>query len=145
LQKKHDLFNIAQVDHLSYKCSSKESFENMRAMFEENSEFIFQSIISLRRIAYIKLKEPIATDLGNILYIELQDQKPDNSQKEKYDHVEVFPVNISYDEMVKKIGELDIIVEVKRPHHLTHNIDIGDEFFLVVLMGPCWIKSRVLR
>lgn len=140
--QKHSLFDAAKLDHFGYKCASKESFEQMREMFEQNSQFVYQSIISARRIAYIKLKEPISTKLGNILFIELQDQKPDGSQKEKYDHVEVYATDILYEEMVKKISEVDTIVEVKRLHHSTHNIDLGDGFTFSCTHGSLLDKIK---
>jgi predicted metalloenzyme YecM len=140
--EKHQLTNAAKVDHFGYKCASTESFERMRSMFEQQSEFIYQSIISARRIAYIKLTQPIPTALGDISFIELQDQKPDGSQKEKYDHVEVYPVGQSYDQMVHAIGTLDTVIEVKRPHHSTHNIDLGDGFSFSCTHGPLLDKIK---
>jgi predicted metalloenzyme YecM len=140
--QKHSLLDAAKVDHFGYKCASKDSFESMREMFEQNSEFVYQSIISARRIAYIKLKKPISTKLGDILFIELQDQKPDGSQKEKYDHVEAYAMEIPYDEMVKKISELDTVVEIKRPHHSTHNVDLGDGFSFSCTHGPLLNKIK---
>lgn len=140
--KKHDASSFIAADHLGYKCASTESFEQLKKIFEENSEYIFQSIISSRRIAYIKLKEPILTDLGDIAFIELQDQKPDGSQKEKYDHVEGYPIGMSYDDMVKKLGELDTVIETPRPHHPTHDIDLGDGFSFKCEQGALLDKIK---
>ncbi|MEN9560736.1 MAG: YecM protein, partial [Candidatus Parcubacteria bacterium] len=99
--EKHDLVGRAQADHLCYKCDSKDSFERIREMFEGASEYIYQSIISRRRIAIIRLKKGIGTDLGIINFIELSDQKPDNSQKDGFDHIEAYAVGRSYEEMIR--------------------------------------------
>jgi predicted metalloenzyme YecM len=53
----HSLTENIRVDHFCYKCGSHERFESLRALFEQESHFIFQSLISQRRIAVIKLKK----------------------------------------------------------------------------------------
>ncbi len=83
---KHSLQGKTGADHICYKCDSKESFDNIRALLEFESEYVYQSIISKRRIAYIKLKSGISTALGEINFLELSDQKPDGSQKNGFDH-----------------------------------------------------------
>ncbi len=126
--KKHSLKGRAQVDHICWKCFSRESFESMRATFESESDFIYQSIISKRRIAYIRLKKGVETELGTIYFLELSDQKPDGSQKEGFDHIEVYPITISYDDMIRELETLEAVVKVERPHHTTHDVDIGEGF-----------------
>jgi len=124
--QRHGLVGKTAPDHLCYKCGSHGSFEIMRAMFEQESQYIHQAIISGRRIAYIKLKQPIETVLGQIWFIELSDQKPDNSQTDSYDHIEVYGTQMSYDEMVAQLEQSGAnVVKVERPHHTTHNVDIG--------------------
>ncbi len=126
--KKHTLKGRAQADHICWKCASKESFESMRAMFEDESDFIYQSIISKRRIAYIRLKKGIETELGTIYFLELSDQKPDGSQKEGFDHIEVYPLSLSYDDMIKEFEVSETVIKVERPHHTTHDIVLGEGF-----------------
>lgn len=123
---KHSLQGRARADHFCYKCGSAESFEHMRKMLEGESDFIFQSIISRRRIAYIRLKNPIETVLGSVEYLELSDQKPDKSQMEGFDHVEAYPVGWSYEDMITMFedGEETVMLE-ERPHHTTHSIIIA--------------------
>ncbi len=140
--QKGNLADVVKIDHLGYKCESNESFEQARAVFEQNSEYIFQSIISLRRIAYIKLKQPITTDLGDLWFVELQDQKPDGSQIEKFDHVEGYSVGISYGEMVEKISGFETIIESKKSHHPTHDVDLGDGFSFKCTYGPLLDKIK---
>ena len=124
------LKEIAKADHICYKCASSEIFEKIRKLFENT--WFYQSIIAGRRIAIIKLKEPINTSLGEISLLELSDQKPDGSQTNKFDHIEIYPVGISYEELVFYLEDKDLnVVKVERPHHTTHDIKIGD--FLIRL------------
>lgn len=58
---KHNFVNRTEADHICYKCGSKESFEKIKSILEYESDYIYQSIISKRRIAYIRLKKGIET------------------------------------------------------------------------------------
>lgn len=118
-----------RVDHFCYKCGDSETFESLRRILESESTFIYQSIISQRRIAIIKLKRGIETSAGTLNLLELSDQKPDNSQKDSFDHVEIYPTKESYEELVESViknGER--VAEVKRPHHTTHDLMISEQF-----------------
>ncbi|MBY0472909.1 VOC family protein [Patescibacteria group bacterium] len=138
----HGLVGKTAPDHLCYKCGSHESFEAMRAMFEWAGEYIHQTIISGRRIAYIKLKQPIETALGPTWFIELSDQKPDNSQIDSYDHIEVYGTQITYDEMVAHLERGGAtVVKIERPHHTTHNVDING-FTFSCTQGPLIEKIK---
>ena len=139
---KHSLIGRAQVDHICYKCESKESFESMREIFEGEGRYIYQSIISKRRIAIIRLTKGIETSLGVINYLELSDQKPDNSQSDSFDHIEVYAVGRSYDEMIAELASSERVIKVERPHHTTHDIDIGSGFLFRCTQGPLIKKIR---
>jgi len=139
--KKHSLGGIAKADHICYKCSSSESFESIREIFESESKFIYQSIISGRRIAIIGLFEDIDSSLGKISYLELSDQKVDGSQKEGFDHIEAYPIKGTYKEMIDKLKS-EKIKEVVRPHHTTHDIDIGDGFLFRCTTEPLLEKIK---
>ncbi len=139
---KHGLPGKARADHICYKCDSKESFERMREMFEGASEYLYQSIISKRRIAIIRLKRGIPSSLGQINFLELSDQKPDNSQRDSFDHIEAYPVDQSYDDMVKVLEVTERVVKVERPHHTTHDIDIGGGFLFRCTHEPLIEKIR---
>lgn len=142
--QKHSLVAKVAPDHICYKCGSKESFQAMREMFEQHSHYVYQAIISGRRIAYIKLQVPIESALGQIWFIELSDQKPDGSQKDSYDHVEVYGTSISYADMVgvlKRAGEP--VMHIERPHHTTDDIDIGLGFSFRCSPGPLIEKIKI--
>ena len=139
------LSSKARSDHICYKCDSSEKFELMKKMFEDksNSVFIYQSIISGRRIAYIALKRAIKTVLGDILFLELSDQKPDGSQTDRFDHIEIYPVSMTYNELVEAMKQTGVDVnEVVRPHHTTHDSDIGGGFLIRLTEGPLLDKIK---
>lgn len=140
--EKHGLEGVVKADHICYKCESKESFESIRAIFEQNSEYIYQSIISKRRISYIKLKRGIETVLGTINFLELSDQKPDGSQVNGFDHIEVYGVAISYDDIVSRLEKSEKVIKVERPHHTTHDVEIKDGFFFRCTQEPLVEKIR---
>lgn len=133
-----------RADHLGYKCASSESFEHLRRVFEGESQFIYQSIISNRRIAIIKLTEPLHTRAGDISYVELSDQKPDGSQVEGFDHLEMYAAFESEAVLIEKLRSLGILlVEDIKPHHTTHNIKILDSFLLKIEAEP--LIDKIMR
>ncbi|HVY72857.1 MAG TPA: VOC family protein [Candidatus Paceibacterota bacterium] len=139
---KHNLVGRAAPDHMCYKCGSRAKFEEMREMFEQNSKYVYQTIISGRRIAYIKLQTPIESVLGPIWFVELSDQKTDGSQKDAYDHIEVFATAMTYDEMVNEFKHAgQNVIHVERPHHTTDDVDIGG-FLFRCTQGPLIEKIK---
>ncbi len=123
------LVSFAAADHICYKCSSSEEFESLRAMFEHESIFLYQSIISQRRIAIVKFTQPIGTILGDIWLLELSDQKPDGSQASGFDHVEIYPTTGSLESLVETIeANGTSLQKVVRPHHTTFDLTIKDNF-----------------
>lgn len=140
--RKHSLAGNMQADHICYKCDSSEVFENIRAMLERESIFIYQSIISDRRIAYVHFKEGIRTELGTIWYLELSDQKQDGSQKNGFDHIEAYPITGTYEDQIGKLQQTEIVEHVERPHHTTDDIDIGSGFLFRASRGPLIKKIK---
>jgi predicted metalloenzyme YecM len=129
------LIKGVSLDHVCYKCSSNEEYENIRRMFEYEDIFVYQSIISKRRIAYIGLGESLQSIFGAVNYLELSDQKPDNSQESKCDHVEPLPININYKEMVELFEKHSLKTEISnKPHHQTYDIIL-----------PCGVKLKLSR
>ena len=139
----HALAGIARADHVGYKCDTRKMYEELREMLEPESAFVYQSYISGRRIAVIKLNQPFETALGPVSTLELNDQKPDNSQRRGFDHVEVYPVSTSYETLVEKLrvqgAELE---EVVRPHHTTYDIALGGPFKLKLTREPLVEKIK---
>lgn len=119
----------ATADHICYKCASSEEFDVMRAMFESNSTFVYQSIISNRRIAIVKFQVPIETSLGPIWFLELSDQKPDGSQKSEFDHIEIYPKVGSMMNLATALETKGVVGEkIVRPHHTTFDVFIDGSF-----------------
>jgi hypothetical protein len=142
--RKHDLKDMAEADHICYKCGSTERFEQMRRMLEGESEYIHQAIISGRRIAYIRLKKSISTALGEITFLELSDQKQDGSQRDGFDHVEMFPVGISYDDLAAKLeGGGEVLKKVVRPHHTTYDLTLESGF--LIRLEPDALIEKIKR
>lgn len=139
---KHQLVGRVRVDHLCYKCESRDSFEKIREMLENESEYVFQSIISGRRIAIVRLKGGVETSLGTINFLELSDQKPDGSQREGFDHVEVYPVGWTYEELVRELQEVEVVKKIERPHHTTHDITLKDGFIFRLTEEPLIEKIK---
>lgn len=125
--EKHNLTKRAKADHICYKCSSSKSFEDIRKLFESESQWIYRSIISERRIALIKLKKSIESMLGEINLLELSDQKLDGSQKEGFDHIEIYPSDGNYNNLINYLNSRKIYpIKVERPHHTTYDIKINN-------------------
>lgn len=118
----NNLADLLVVDHVCYKCESEKSFEEWRKVFEQNSKNIYQAIISKRRIAMITMAVPLISTVGEIKYLELSDQKPDNSQAEGFDHIEFFPKNKSIEELLQIFDEKNIVYEKDVKPHITQYI-----------------------
>ncbi|MEN9649774.1 MAG: hypothetical protein RL094_741 [Candidatus Parcubacteria bacterium] len=141
--EKNSLESTVLVDHFCYKCGSSETFESIRKLLESESYFIYQSIISNRRIAVIKLKKGIETTCGTLWFLELSDQKPDNSQINSFDHVEILGNGVSYEELVNSLTEKgENVIETKRPHHTTHDIELSDKFSVKLSRVPLINKIK---
>jgi predicted metalloenzyme YecM len=139
----HDMGNIVRADHICYKCDSSEEFESMRALFEHESAYVYQSIISKRRIACIRLARGITTSIGIITCLELSDQKPDGSQACGFDHVEIYPIDMSYDALVEHCTEKGIVLtKDEKPHHTTYNTTLPDGFEIKLTHEPLIEKIK---
>lgn len=141
--ERHQLAGRAMADHVCYKCASTESFHAIRAMFEGESVFVYQSIISKRRIAIIHFRNPIKTVLGDIDILELSDQKPDGSQVDGFDHIEIYPTTGSTNELVDYLRSRDVTIDTAdRPHHVTHDLVIENGFKVRIEDGPLLEKIK---
>lgn len=125
------------ADHIGYKCATTEEFERLRAIIEMESSFIYQSFISGRRIALCKFKKPLSTVAGDIHFLELSDQKPDGSQKSGFDHVEIYPVRETMEQLVLFFAEQGSdFVQTVRPHHATYDQKLLPTFSIRIEPEP---------
>ena len=141
---KHHLAGKAIVDHLGFKCASAEEFVAMRAIVESASVYVHQSIISGRRSAYAKLRQGIATSLGEVHFLELADQKPDGSQKSGFDHIEVYPAGEgTYESILATLKKNDEqVIHVERPHHVTDEVTLPSGLVVRLEPGPLIEKIK---
>ena len=131
------------LDHLCFKCASHEEFEQVRAMLEPNSLYLYESWISSRLIAILKLEKPIETTVGVITFIELQDQKPAGTQKGGFAHVEAYPVGVSYKDVLEMLHAKDVtVVEDQTPHHPIHEVELSPSFVFRLEQEPVIEKIK---
>lgn len=127
----YGLIELVVADHICYKVSSVDNFEEMRRTFEKDNKWLYQNIISKRRIATIRTNQHIETLVGKIDLVELSDQKPDGSQTDGFDHIEIYPVNLTYEDLVSNLKGRGLEVkEIVRPHHTTHDIKLNGGFIV---------------
>ncbi len=132
-----------RADHLGFKCSTTAEFEAMRTLLEGRSAFLYQSIISQRRIAICRLTIPLQSACGPIEYIELSDQKPDLSQLRGFDHVEVYPSDGNVPRIVAALEARGIaIASSHRPHHMTFDTRLTEQFMLRIEQEPLITKIK---
>lgn len=137
------LQGLCVPDHIGYKCNSAEEFESLRTLLEQESFFLYQSYISGRRITIFKLKVPFQTSFGDIHFLELADQKLDGSQHSGLDHLEVFPLHQTFENLVEKLLSQNIsIAKVDRPHHVTWDISLSEDFKLRLESEPLIEKIK---
>ena len=136
--------SVAKADHLCYKCGTTDEFEAIRALFEVDCAFVYQSIISNRRIAIIKFSTSIPSSLGDIWFLELSDQKPDGSQESGFDHVEMYPTGGTMDALAIDLEKKGVTVEkVVRPHHTTYDVVVQGTF--KVRIEPDALVEKIKR
>ena len=140
---RHEMANQLLADHIGFKCASSEEFIAMRALLENASVYTYQSIISARRIAICKLREPLLTACGPVQFVELSDQKPDLSQTSGFDHIEVYPADHDVQRAVTLLQSRGVeIAQSHRPHHSTFDTRLSPTFTLRIEHEPLIDKIR---
>jgi predicted metalloenzyme YecM len=126
-----ELVGKVHADHIGLKASSADVYEKQRRLFEFGARFVYQSIISKRRISVIGLASGLPTAVGTLNFLELSDQKPEGTQKDSIDHLEIIPVTISYEDLVSVIGKSGYMVkETVKPHHTTYDVILSSGFIV---------------
>lgn len=127
--EENGLMGLVQADLICVRCSASDIYEARRRDFEIDGQYLYQSIVSDRRVSFIKLKETLPTDVGNIEYVELCDQKPDNSQDDRISHITLVPLSLSYEEIIAKLKEKGTeVVETVRPHYTSADVTLPSGF-----------------
>ncbi len=139
---KHELEGKALADHIGYDCGSSATFDSLRTLLEVHSLYMHQSFIAGRRIAVFKLKEPFETAVGPVAFFELADQKPDGSQKDGIEHVEIYPTDGSFDELVAYLEGRGAEGKPSNvPHHKTHKFPLTHTFTLKI--ESCALMDKI--
>ncbi len=140
----YDAANLGIADHFCYKCGSPEEFVRIRGFLELDSKFTYQSVISGRLIAYLRVPIELSSEFGPLRYLELSDQKPDGSQTSGFDHVEIYPAaGSSYDNLHRALVERGVeFNHVDRPHHTTHDHALSKTFTLRLTQEPLITKIK---
>lgn len=89
--EQHRLRGYGTADHLCFKCGSHESYMGILEMLRHAKRYAYESIIGGRDITYLKLNRPLYSIVGPVYFLEISDQKPDGSQRNGFDHVEIYP------------------------------------------------------
>jgi predicted metalloenzyme YecM len=131
---RHKLNERITVDHICFKCGVSEEYDQIRSILETDppSTYVYQVILAQRRVGYIGLRDEIRMGNVSIGCVELADRKPVLDDDPGFHHVEIFPVKMSYDELIGEMmdaGE-DIVLKKKRPHHTTHDIALPSGFLI---------------
>lgn len=133
----------AKIDHIGYKCASKEEFESLRSLLEPACDFTYQSFISGRRITLCRFQAPLKTVLGEIRFLELSDQKPDGSQVSGFDHLEIYPLKGSIEQLAERCAKAGSEFTVTlRPHHTTYDRKLAPRFSIRIEPEPLLQKIK---
>jgi predicted metalloenzyme YecM len=134
----HKLEDEVTADHICYKCCSAEEYDQLRALLEvyPPAKYFYQVNLSKRRVAYIGLEQSIPLRTGAIKFIELADKKG-NEEVCGFHHVELYPLHMSYESLVKHLEERGEKPELKeRPHHTTYDITLSNGFIIRLTNQP---------
>lgn len=123
---------LATADHLSYKCREVLEYDELRSRFEEHDaggwrgcRFMYQSIVSGRRVSVIGLTDRLRTPFGDLRVLELAEPKPMSADPGGFDHVEIFSPSVGADELALRLRRSGApFVKKERPHHVTWDAKI---------------------
>ena len=124
----YGLAHCITLDHICFKCGSHEEFLTLRKYLEyeldwlgENDAFISGRAIATGVWKPIHEHMCLQTPCGPITCLELQDQKPDNSQQSGFDHLEFLPKDLSLEVLIALLESKDLTVTPeKREHHTSY-------------------------
>lgn len=83
-----DLSDFVQIDHMCYRTTSAENYENKKAELEPVAKLLGETMINGRPISTFRLNNPVFHDPWRIDAIELPAPKPGSEHQEGLEHVE---------------------------------------------------------
>jgi|SRR3989344_6884853 len=138
---KHKLGGQVLIDHICYRCHSKDWYDYVSKMLahEDVSNFAHQVWLSGRRVNYFGFVKPIEVGHGHIRYAEVQDAKPLDVEESRFHHIEIYPASAAdaFGELVaflKAAGEN--LVFKPRPHHDTYDVTLEGKLIVRISQGP---------
>lgn len=93
--------NSWEIDHVCYRTSSLENYENSKAYFSTLGELLIEGDVNGRPIATYKLHEPIRYKNYIIPLIEVPSPKKGKDTQEGFEHIEIV-IDISFDEILNR-------------------------------------------
>ncbi len=134
---------FAEIDHLCYRCGSHESYLALKELLWPVTVYRYESPIGRRAISLIRLKRTVPSQFGPIHFLELSDQKPDHSQVDGFDHVEIYPKVGSVSSLEHRFANLGTRFEkTVRPHHTTYDLKLPGSFSLKLCDEPLIEKIK---
>lgn len=100
-----DLNSLA-IDHLCYRVSTSQRYEEMKKILCEKNELLHEAIISSRPICTFKLLTPFKYKKLEIPLLELPSPKDSSNYEEGFEHAEAV-IGISFDEFAKKYPHIE--------------------------------------
>ncbi len=95
-----------QLDHLAYRTTSKQEYEETKEEFKKLGELMPEATIRHRRIAIIKLKEPLTYQNYRIEALELLEPAEGDQFRTGFEHAE-FVVSQKLSDLLEKYPQLD--------------------------------------
>lgn len=105
-QNRIDLENL-EIDHLCYRTSSEENYNEMKEVFSKIGKCLIESNVNGRLIATYKLSEPIHFKEYIIDLVEVPAPKIGKITTEGFEHIEVVTTQ-NFDDLIKKYSHLNI-------------------------------------
>lgn len=94
------------LDHIAYQASSKEDYELLLPNFSDLGALVSEEIIGERRVAVIKLDEPIKYKNYTIPALELIEPKKGQKSESDFQHAE-FVVNQPFETYIEQYPGID--------------------------------------
>lgn len=95
-----------ELDHICYRVSSEERYEDLKEKLAEDNILLGESMINQRRISNYLLKKPLTYKSREIEVLELPAPKKHSNYKEGFEHVE-FVVDESLETFKLRYAHLD--------------------------------------
>ncbi len=131
-------FDLLAPDHICYRCATHESYKELFDDLSQKAKLRNVAKFNDRDIAIFELPLKFETPYGVIPLLELCDQKPNLSQKERFDHIE-FAVKDKkqYWTVLGQFQKLyPNLIEKQSNDRGTFEIKIADDMTFIVQVEP---------